>query len=496
MKLQFNYKYLLGLIVTIFANHYLAGQELNRNNVWMIGSYGSNNMGIDFNGGAANTFLLNRPMGFFYSNAGICDTNGQLLFYTNGDYIANRFHSRLYNSTNFNPTITDDTVGGSNMSQSLIVLPLGGVSNQYIIVHENGEHFNGQYQPLQLRYSIIDMSLDSGRGGVLPNKKNIVLISDTLLQGKITACKHGNGRDWWIIAHRWNSDLYYKILVTPFAITFSSQHIGSIITYNFAGQNCFSPDGTKLVSLHEYPTMDIMDFDRCTGLLSNCSTINLPDPTCSAVGCAFSQSGKYLYACNNIRVFQFDMWASNIAASIDTVAVSDSTLLPGSTFFYLMQLAPDNKIYITTIGGTNVLHVINYPDSAGLSCNLVQHGITLPSYNAFSLPNVPIYGLGRWTGSSCDTLPLAIMSIDSRNEDLNLFPNPIHNNEFTVTYPSAQREDGQLVIFDAKGKVIYSAVLEKGSSELHINSDEYLPGIYIVQINVNGKCNTLKVIKE
>ncbi len=35
-----------------------------------------------------------------------------------------------------------------------------------------------------------------------------------------------------------------------------------------------------------------------------------------------------------------------------------------------------------------------------------QHGITLPTYNAFSLPNFPNYRLGPLDGSPCDTLGL------------------------------------------------------------------------------------------
>ncbi|MCX6292198.1 MAG: hypothetical protein NT126_10605, partial [Bacteroidetes bacterium] len=84
----------------------------NRNNVWMLCGYGIHNCGIQFISGQVDTFSVYRNMEFFITNASICDTTGELLFYTNGDYIENRNHSRLLNSTNFNPTVTGDTIYG------------------------------------------------------------------------------------------------------------------------------------------------------------------------------------------------------------------------------------------------------------------------------------------------------------------------------------------------------------------------------------------------
>ena len=74
------------------------------NNVWMLGNQQpNNNCGIDFNSGNPDTFSLTRNMDFFLLNASICDSSGVLLFYTNGQYIANRNHDTLLNSRDFNP---------------------------------------------------------------------------------------------------------------------------------------------------------------------------------------------------------------------------------------------------------------------------------------------------------------------------------------------------------------------------------------------------------
>lgn len=51
-------------------------------------------------------------------------------------------------------------------------------------------------------------------------------------------------------------------------------------------------------------------------------------------------------------IFQFDLQSSNIAASLDTVAVNDGFYDPNppwQTAFVLHQLGPDGKIYIVLV---------------------------------------------------------------------------------------------------------------------------------------------------
>ncbi|MBA3647347.1 MAG: hypothetical protein H0W62_02175 [Chitinophagales bacterium] len=59
-----------------------------------------------------------------------------------------------------------------------------------------------------------------------------------------------------------------------------------------------------------------------------------------------------------------------------------------------MQEAPDNRIYISTEQGTYVLTYIDRPDSDGLACNVVPHGLILPFFNSVSIPYFPNYDLG------------------------------------------------------------------------------------------------------
>ena len=110
------------------------------------------------------------------------------------------------------------------------------------------------------------MTLDVGAGGVV--YKNHVVLTDTLVVGKITAVRHANGRDWWVICHQNNSALYYRFLVTPDGVSDPmTQEIGSVRLLD-AGQVCFSPDGSKFAYYWSETDLDIYDFDRCSGLFS------------------------------------------------------------------------------------------------------------------------------------------------------------------------------------------------------------------------------------
>jgi len=311
-----------------------------------------------------------------------------------------------------------------------LVLPKPGSSTQYYIFHESADwvvtHGNSWELPLNLSYSVVDMNLDSGRGAIT-NEKNIHAIDDTLPLGRITACKHANGRDWWIIVHQYWTDYYYKILLTPNGISEPyMQQIGFVHDkYDPVGQAIFSRDGSRYVYLSYDSTMEIMDFDRCTGSFSNAVTITISDSNLATLSSAFSPSGQYLYVSTNHHIYQYDTWTTNIGSTRTIVATYDGFTVMGfhSTFF-CMQLAPDNKIYISTYEGTNVMHVINNPDQPGLACNLIQHHLTLPSYNAFGLPNSPNYDLGALSGSSCDSLNAGVEwpPIDG---SVSLFPNPV-----------------------------------------------------------------------
>ena len=163
-----------------------------------------------------------------------------------------------------------------------------------------------------------------------------------------------------------------------------------------------------------------------------------------------------MYLSAAFDIYQVDLDAPDPQGALLHIATWDSTYSPSPPFatsFGASKLAPDGKIYISTLNGTDKLHVINEPDSLGVACDLVQHGITLPTYWANSLPNHPNYHLGPLVGSPCDTLNLAIAEQDVRL-NLSLYPNP-NTGAFAISF-APQPQAGVVEVFDINGRVVHS----------------------------------------
>lgn len=197
------------------------------NNLWLMGGgytgspppYVPANM--DFTSGVLNISIdTNRTMDFDETNGEICDKNGNLLFYSNGIFIANAANDTMINGDSLNPSSFTTEWANANLGltipQANLVIPFSADSNKYYLFHGTIDDYPGTYCAFYLYYSIIDMSGDSSRGIVI--EKNHILLNDNLVPGRLTACKHANGRDWWIITHQYNTNLYYKYLVTPSGI--------------------------------------------------------------------------------------------------------------------------------------------------------------------------------------------------------------------------------------------------------------------------------------
>lgn len=388
-------------------------------NLWMSGYYyGTGSSPLRFGGtninfitGYADTVASERQMNFSDCNANICDSAGSILFYTNGIYIANANNDTMMNGSGLSPSqyTTQNLQFGLRIRQGNLILPLPGDSLKYFLIHQTlfYDQLASDYRSSEIYYSLIDMDLDGGLGAVV--QKNVILLSDTLNPGAITACKHANGRDWWLVFHKSIGRRYYKYLLTPtgFQGPFS-QDIGLSLPVqgDFIWQSCFSPNGEKFASVMAADSMDVMNFDRCTGLFSNSIQIGLND---SAIGrgVAFSPNSSMMYVSSMKYMYQFNVLSGNIDSTKIIIGRFDGfadPIPPLYTGFYLSQLAYDNKIYINTVNSTQWLMVVNNPDNVGVDCNFLQHSFMLPTYNAFTIPNFPNYFLGPIVGSSCDSL--------------------------------------------------------------------------------------------
>jgi hypothetical protein len=479
----------------------------NRENVWELGqsSFPDSShfkCGINFSNNTATAFAVYRTIAFFLCNTSICDTSGNLQFFFNGILLGNRLNQRLLNSDSINPGPLNgtqwDILGGTGILEGAITIPRPDSPSEYYIFYQNADTVRTLGFPsLHLRYSLIDMNLDSGKGAVVPDKKCKSIVTDTLEQGAIAACKHANGRDWWVVEKNLISNKYYKVLITSDSMYVSSQSIGIPFNMgNFGDWANFSPDGSKyafLVSDFEgIDSVEVMDFDRCSGEFSNPIAWQLPNTY--GVSCTFSPNSRFLYCVQNNNLYQYDTYASDIPNSLIKVDTFDGTVDSISgipAWFAESQLAPDGKIYVGNWGSYKALAVINSPDSLGKACNFTQHSFALPYYN-FCTPYYPNYDLGGLPGSDCDSLTSIVDHAE--NWQLKVYPDPV-SQWLNIEYLST--ENLQCEITDVTGREIFRFTLYPYFKNRMYNMNNLTSGIYILNVrNEKGYSVSKKIVKE
>lgn len=493
-------KYLIVFCLCLLCRFDIAAQQ-GLSNIWLLGysSSGVPPAGIshfDFISGSAVITYDSIGMEFRHTHANISDAQGNLLFYTNGVYIADATNDTMQNGSGINPGAYSNFVpDGHLIPQGALILKKPGNDSIYYVFHNTFDNYPAAVvYSFQLYLTVVNMNLNGGFGSV--TTKNFPIITDTLNNGKITATRHANGRDWWVICHRANTNMYYKLLITPQGVaSINSQNIGAI-RQGDAGQSKFSPDGSKFAYYHYFNGLDIMDFDRCTGDFSNCvSDVTLPFHP-GNVGCEFSPNSQFLYVSNVFKVYQYDVTAANILSSRMEVAVWDSFAQPGipqlGAYLCLSQLAPDGKIYITTGNSTTYMGRINNPDVAGIACDVAQHSVVLPAYYFNTLPNHPNFFLGKIPGSPCDTIT-GVGLAESEELVLKLFPNPT-SGEFTIGFP-VQQGSGLLQLFDVVGNKVKEEVISPWSQYKQIDITGLPDGIYFCKINRDKVEGSVKVVK-
>ena len=461
------------------------------------------------------------------SCASVSDSAGNLLFYStyNTDIwvaggppfqngaIFNKFHNVMDNG---------DSIVMQGWYNEVVIITNPANINEYYVFSIGVTASNKQ----GLWYSIVDISANGGLGIV--TQKNVQLQSFMQVDC-LTAIKHGNGRDWWILFRRWkNSPLapnneFHSYLVSPAGITnYNVQHIGSIQSTGFGGF-AFTNDGNGFAYFNPQGLLELYNFDRCTGVISNpvnIHTESLQAPYETYWGGAFSPSGKLLFisklpyssssTSDTSRLYQFDITAPNIAASADTLWETPFMLQMGQ-----LKLASDGKIYQsnnyygvypypdTTYNMYNMnLSVINSPDSLGVACNLQPYSFYLGGARTYyGLPNNPDYDMPRLQGSPCDTVLFTNLTPvpSPRGEVLQA----TYVRDWQKLFVNAQHLKGTtytLTVTDITGRQVYVERGERrvagGYFTIDLDCSSFSNGMYIVILTTNKEQLSKKFVKN
>jgi gliding motility-associated-like protein len=337
-----------------------------QNNNWYFGL----NAGISFNAGAPTLpyALTNSNMTAFEGSSAVSDVDGNIVLYTNSKSIYNKNHEIILNG--------DSLLGHVSTFQSSLIVPLPDSDSLFYVF--TGDAFENLWQN-GYRYSIVDIEGNNGKGVVIA--KNILLHAPGT--ERLTAARHANGVDVWVITNEPNSNIFRAYLITcnglqttPVISTvgivmdqYESMNIGSLKV---------SPNGKMLCQSHfrDFELFfltnffQLFDFDNVTGVISNPRSIITPGSAFNV--CEFSPDSKFIYATKPFEaaIDQFDVQIPTLAGIINS-----RYSIPATVGFYGIQAGPDNKIYVNGI--PNKLSVISNPNVKGPGCNFELNKIDL-----------------------------------------------------------------------------------------------------------------------
>lgn len=377
------------LIYLLLLFSILPAYSQKENNIFFFG----NGAGLDFSSGSPQ--VIQGSLKSLEAAASICDGNGNLLFYTDGNTVYDRNHNIMSNGTGI--------LGGGPLSMA----PLTNSSTQGAVIVKSVSD-NNQYYLFtnvsmerrfidrgRLRYSVIDMSLNNGLGMVLPTHKNIVIAENV---GEKMAVALGKGCYYWLIVRSNEEPAYLSFKIdkdgvhtTPVASP-SSLPIGD----KEYGHLKMSPDFKYIAAAYHYTndsnkseqSLELADFNNETGAISNGHILDSNKFPRNAFILDFSPNSKLLYSDIIGSLHQYNLQLLPDINDMVTNKIFISSGNGGSS-----RLGPDNKIYIHA-AYTPYISCIDKPDVIGTGCDFYSQALsfTTPPFTGQYL--IPFHGWG------------------------------------------------------------------------------------------------------
>jgi gliding motility-associated-like protein len=377
----------------IFSSVSLA-QPNKRTNYWYFPVWA----GLNFNSGEPEV-LTDGKVGDSTAGQGcavMSDTNGSLLFYSDGDKILRKDHLIMWDPNEISYPGT----------QGALIIPKPGTENIfYTFFIDNWYSSQGPLAPF--RWTTIDMSLSLGYGQVIA--LDTIPWPLTFAADKLTAVYQQNKHDIWVIIRKYSSpSMFAAIPVTDNGVMVDNivfSPAPEVLVPNQSGYytGCMkvSYDKKYLISTFaDNPTqgqIEICTFNSSTGkinFLYGFDIKNFIPPFNSnyrVESLEFSPDSKLLYipAFANLDsicdIYQYDM-----QYILDPALFPQSYIKVGQGQGRSIQLASDGKLYLSSKwwDNTSYLGVIHKPWLRGIPCEYEPDAIYLEGSKVlFSLPN-------------------------------------------------------------------------------------------------------------
>ncbi len=395
------------------AQHYNNYPEfLKTNGTWAMSGYS----GTNFNATPPEAFSTG--MSGRVGTASVASSiTGELLFYTDGGKIYNKNNTVMPNG------ILATATQLTTPDQGVCIVPVIDSPTKYFVFTVETPANNNR---AQLRYSIVDITLNGGLGDVTAGRKDVFV--DSLVSNSVIAVP-GENCDVWLIAHQIDTSVFlaYNISrngLNPIAVKSSTGpitgkspnrirfldnlRVGSY-TYTYMAA---SPDRKKIAisssNMYNLLTPNIFvpnlhgivvsDFDPATGMFGKSLLLDSSIHN-NYLSLCFSPDASKLYFFSetdtsfNTYICQYDMSSNDsltIVNSLQPITSGDFTTFPlklyndtiytGSTTTYTYNNGTKTYRYMARI---------NNPNLAGTACNFEDDVLSLRVENGigYNLPN-------------------------------------------------------------------------------------------------------------
>jgi hypothetical protein len=477
----------IGCLVVLFAICGITSSAQYKNDKWIVGV---EPLLFNFQDDTlTNTVMPSNLVYFRQAHSNINDSSG-LLLSCDGYNIYDKSNTLIENGDNILPHKINSFYTNQLIQQSIIlpkkdsqfyVFAWGISDKNFDLAQVNG----GWYIYDVMTYSVVDMKENNGKGKVI-SKMNYLIEDDSLSICQMSATRHANGRDWWLLKPHLYRHKFYVFLVTPEGIERQAdQEFDSPMFANGVnGQSNFSPDGSLYVMTSEFNNniTQINYFDRCTGKMSKYKTIPwvydsiIQMYRVVGVSC-FSSNNKYVYLINNLSILQHNLeTGEQIELNIDGKLFEN-----GNNLAYN---APDGRIYIGNwIKVYSAMSYIEFPDKKGADAHFCRMCYQTKNINTASPPNMPNYRLGALVGSACDTLNL-VPPVDTLYT-IKIYPVPASDILYIELPTKTQRVS--MVVYNTLGAVVDRyAASPLLTTKLNIRTASYASGVYHLKISTES----------
>jgi len=388
---------MLGMLCIL--SNILSAQNKSGNNWVFGGPFATKAVFVDTSRPAMIGKYANPYTYYIHGHSTMSDSaTGKLLFSCNGMILYDSNCVMIENGDSLVPekAYTHNPFPNGMLPQNSLILPKGSNGLYYVfVVSVTDSLYNAVWitqlgserAPFNiLMYHIVDINANNGLGKVI-SKNNVLLSGKEMHKIGMMACRHANGRDWWLLKQgQYDTNQVIRFLVTPDSIAgpwIQNLTMTNPSTYpkafDLSGQYAFSADGKKFAYVKQKcQQLFLADFDRCTGELNNNKLVNIPIDTTPNLdpkykydsllnGVCFSPNGQFVYISKRWNQYQYEHNEADSSLAWYHIIQGPDTSYQKFQGYSSLHNGIDKRIYIGNFAAQHKqMSVIDKPDIKGV----------------------------------------------------------------------------------------------------------------------------------